>query len=285
MPSRLLNLCIAAAVAVGFLAGSPRASAEFVKLTYIGTPNSASALSVNLDGVPYDGGMYAQRDPGPFYWTPAGIPPNASFPNPTVTFCIEIAPNQDLPVKGATAEFAVVSPAAAPSISAPTAGVTPAQKADAIKELYGRFYNDLWNSGAFAGSPESVAFQIALWELVYDGPNAGNGSSLSGGRFSVDPAVLAVTAGMKAQDWLANGGTTPGITGNTSSFDSRFANASLVALLAPSGTGGKSQDQVQDQITLIPKPVPAPPGVVLAGIGFLGLIGRARRVRRIPAAA
>ena len=53
-----------------------------------------------------------------------------------------------------------------------------------------------------------------------------------------------------------------------------------MALVAPA-PGAKEQDNVQDQITFRPKgAVPAPPGLLLGAIGFLGLLGRARWNRR-----
>ncbi len=52
-----------------------------------------------------------------------------------------------------------------------------------------------------------------------------------------------------------------------------------MALIAPAPGSSKPQD-FQDQIALRPKPVPAPPAVLLAGLGFLGLIGRMRWNRR-----
>jgi hypothetical protein len=56
----------------------------------------------------------------------------------------------------------------------------------------------------------------------------------------------------------------------------------LVALVAPAGPGAKTQDNVQDQLTIRPKAVPAPAGLLLGGIGALVLLGRARWTRRTP---
>ena len=60
-------------------------------------------------------------------------------------------------------------------------------------------------------------------------------------------------------------------------IEAGFANRELVVLYTP--VPPKNQ-LWQNQITLRPKAVPAPPGIVLAGIGFLGLLGRARLMRR-----
>lgn len=162
--------------------------------------------------------------------------------------------------------FGVTDLASAPTIASQT-------KADAITELYGRYYNKDWNQSSFTGSEDSVAFQIALWELVYDGPPSGeNPTDLSNGVFYINsPSSYGYAT---AQTWLNS------LTGDTSSFATRFPNEQLVALVAPS-PGVKPLDSYQDQIAMIPIAVPAPPGVILAGIGFVGLLG-SRRLRRKP---
>src|SRR5206468_504291 len=102
-----------------------------------------------------------------------------------------------------------------------------------------------------------VAFQLALWELVY------------GPRFSVDPAVFPEEA--TAHAWVT------GLTGNPGAFASAFPNMELVALVAPADPSeAKLSTPTQDQLTLRAKAVPAPPAVVLAGLGLVMIAGRAR---------
>lgn len=246
---------VIAAVAA-LLAGSPRASAESVTLRFdhmTGNPSVTTSLGNNVPT-------------GPFYWVENNLPPNTNFPPPTSTFCIEIG--GPLPNPG-SAVFTVQLPAT-------YAPIGPAD-ANAVSELYGRFYDTAWDSAAFGGSTSSVAFQLALWEIVSDGtPTAGNPDELANGTFNT-PALVGTSAYTTARDMLN------ALTGDTSSFASRFGDRELVTLHAPEPDG---KFDWQDQIALRPTPavVPAPPGVVLAGIGFLGLVGRSRWLRRQPTA-
>lgn len=239
----------AAVVAAVMLAGSQRASAESVSLQFEKSVNGGVSLSGSSSG------PFVQ--PGPFYWQDSGLPPNTNFPPPTSTFCIEV--NGPLPAVGSTAIFGVESL---------TADLGSA-KANAITELYGRYFQTAWESTSFTGSAASISFQLALWELAIDGPpTAGNTNDLSNGAFTASTALGSVET--QAQTMINS------LTGNTSSFDSRFGNQQLVALIAPDPNDPKPQD-FQNQVALIPKSaVPAPPSILLAGVGFLGLIGRFR---------
>jgi len=279
MQSRLLSVCVAVAVAAGFLSGSPRAAAEFVTLkfgydtdpgpnttlkTRTGNPN----VDVTLNGTTYSGtgGNPAKVPTGPFYWTENELPANSSFPPPTTTFCIEISTTQPLPTTGTPVDFQVLS----------LSDGLDTTRAAAVTELYGRFYNNElgqnWtNPTTFTGSNASTAFQLALWELVFD-----TGRDLSGGNF---------TANFSGSIYDAAQGYLDALNGDTSSFGTRFGGQELVVLHAPVPAGsGKIPDQIQDQITLKPAAVPAPPGLILAGIGFIGLVGRSRFLRKTATA-
>lgn len=245
----MIRLLRCALALVGLVALAPPASADLLTLNYQGaSSNPAVAFTLNGTG-------YTNFPTGPFFWTQNALPPNPGFPAPIATFCIEIDGTQPLPPMGANTTFSVVTPAAAPTI-----GNNPAKIA-AITELYGRFYQPAWASNA--NLADSAAFQVALWELVYD-----TGRNLKGGDF-VTADLGAVDA--RAQQMLN------GLTGDTSAFQTRLGGYELVALLAP-GAGAKSRDEIQDQLIL--RQVPAPPGAVLAGIGFVAVFARARRVRR-----
>src|SRR5438874_8152497 len=176
MKTRLLTACAAALVVSR--AGPGRAAAEFVTLQYgfngVGSVNPTVTTSLQ------------SNDPvGPLYWHDNNLPPNPNFPPPTTTFCIELAAGQILPSVGTNVVFGVTTLSAAPTIGTQA-------KADAITELYGRYYNTAWNNPATGASNDSIAFQLALWELTYDGkPAAGNPNDLSNGTFSVSPAIGA----------------------------------------------------------------------------------------------
>jgi len=258
MKVRYRTLTWAVACVATMLAGGQRAAAESVSLQF----NTAVNGGVSLNGDP--SGPYTPS--GPFYWTENGHPSNGNFLSPTVTFCIESG--GALPAPNASAIFGVYSLADTPSIG-------PAD-ATAVTELYGRFYNTAWDSASFTGSDASISFQIALWELVKDGtPAVGSTTSLTTGSFTASPSLGSLYT--TANSYLSQ------LTGDTSSFATRFSDRELVSLLAPDPNGPKTQDY-QDQITMRPKAVPAPPGLVLAGIGFVGLVGRGRWLRRKAAA-
>lgn len=262
MRSRPLAACIAAAA---LLAITSRASAEFVSLKFDKAVEPTADVYLN-------GTVQPNTPLGPFYWTENNLPPNTNFPPPTSTFCIELGGG--LPAVGTTGTFGVTNPANAPTIKD---GATPAQadaKAAAISELYARFYNNAWDSASFTGSTSAIAFQLALWELVYDGPSA-TATSLtdSSSHFYVKTSDIPTSIVNQAQGWLN------ALNGSVS-FDSVFPGQELVALYAPVEGAGKDQPW-QDQITKRPRAaVPAPPGVVLAGMGFLALLGGRLRWRR-----
>jgi hypothetical protein len=157
--------------------------------------------------------------------------------------------------------------------------------ANALQALYGLYYNNNWASiGSFNNSSSATqlqasAFQLAVWDLIYDGtwdvshPNANN--FFSTGNFQASSS----SAEQEAQTMLNN--VLNNINAGISDFSANLPGETLVALTNPT---------YQDQLWLEPTPkgvpaVPAPPGLLLAGVGFLALIGRSRLVRRNPASA
>jgi hypothetical protein len=245
----------------GLVAGSPRASADSVGLKFDQT-TASSGVSVQYT----IGGVTSTETaiPGPYYWTPTTQPLNSTFPNPTSTFCVEL--NQTIST-GQTYSYTVTALAS-------QSGVTSTEATD-ITKLWGAYYNTAWESTSFNGSLQSTAFQLALWKLVYDG---GTNLNLATGNFVVPNANLSntSTAAGLAQSWLnALAGTSSSI------FSTNFGSQELVWL---------SNSWAQDQLTMIPNPhpnvaTPAPPGVVLAGLGALGLLGRSLRRRSAPVSA
>lgn len=268
MQPRLFRLTAAIVAVAGFLASAPRASAELITLNYQGqTTNPGNpTLAVTLGST-----TYTNTPVGPFYWNQNQIPPNSNFPSPISTFCIEIDNSQPLPPIGTNTVFSVVSPAAATTINSTA-------KADAIAELYGRYYNLAWSDKTtFHGSVQSAAFQLALWELVYDGPSNKN---LTAGNFKAPGLVDG-----SGNDYTATAQAMLNSLNGSNAFAQNLGGYELVALLAPARTDPtKPQDMVQDQLILRPKGVPAPPAALLAGVGVLALIGRSRLIRRAPTA-
>lgn len=118
---------------------------------------------------------------------------------------------------------------------------------------------------SYPGANPSAAFQLAVWEIVYDHSTytGGNpsGLSLSGGSFEVTSGNANTRS--LAQDWL------DALAGFTDSYHLTF-------LQSPKQQdfvyfGGRSQQ------------VPEPHGLALVGIAMLAALGVLRRRRHLPA--
>jgi hypothetical protein len=114
-----------------------------------------------------------------------------------------------------------------------------------IQELYDRFYD------VATDAEKGAAFQLALWEILYDPTD----TDLSSGNFTASgpgsPSAIPV-----AQNWLDIIGD-----GSIPDPDQKYV---LTGLLS-----GTAQDQIVPTT-----PVPAPAGIVLLAIGAVGLIAR-----------
>lgn len=256
MTSRLVAAAVAALVVL--LAGPGRAPAEQIVLSFTGNANGTQAVLVN--------GSLKTAPVGPFGWT-VDYPPDASLPSPLTTFCVELS--QPAPVSpGDSAVFRVESN---------LAGYGPiGSKENAIRELFAENYT----AAATVGGDYSKAFQIALWDLLTDGVTTNPAvDPLATGNFQI-PGAGNTNALNLARGMIHGtaGDHTVSFTGTP------LQGQELVVLVSPAS----AQDDklgVQDHIALRPGgEVPAPAGAVLAGIGLLGLLGRARLLRRKPTA-
>jgi hypothetical protein len=281
MQHRLRRLFAAALAIVGFVACAPRASADTlglgdtVTLQYLGngspdgsgtyTSGELSVSGVSLTG--YSPPTFT-TPVGEFHW---GNPP--FFPNQQIvnTFCAELTNHGAgaLPPVNGTASFRVGDLSELHGLSST---LIPTQ-VEAIKALYGNNYdfaNDrATGTGALAQNFENAAFQLALWEILYD-----SNYSLSGGNFSLDDGPNDAYVGIKNEAEAMLGNLTGGLANyNASGYE-------VVALISPSGAKGADNESFQDHITVQPKAVPAPPAFMLAGVGVLALLGRARWNRK-----
>jgi hypothetical protein len=198
----------------------------------------SGTLHYSLDG----GSTFQQTLAGKINWSRTGGTHVGAPAGDFVTFCIELTEHVSL---GGSYAFDVVDLASAPDPGGWGVGLgMGTAKADLLRELWGRHY------ASVADSTTAAAFQVAVWEIVYD-----DGLALGGGSFQVKfpdgpvPAYLST-----AQSWLG-------------SLDGSGPAASLYAL---------SRAGVQDQVfevAHVPLPLAA-----WSGLGLLGLVA-VRRYR------
>jgi hypothetical protein len=207
---------------------------------------SADSITMTLDPgytlVSYNpnGGAAVEVGGGPFHWTQT-TPVNTNYATSITTYCIDL---QNHITFGSTYTYTVETNLTL----APTIGNNPAT-VTAIEALFNKYYTI-----SLSSTTDSAAFQLALWKLVYDGPSD---TSLSSGEIQANNPL--------AQSML---------NGTLASSNNDLADATLVALVDP---GYQAQIMV---VPNTPSSVPAPPALMLAGIGALALVGRARWLKR-----
>jgi len=242
MKTRFLSWLVAIAAITPFAVATPRAAADTITLNYTG---GGITQSVFLNG------STSNVTGGPFNWNVTAVPPNVNLKvgNSITTWCVELAQG----------------------IASPTtytlASVSTLPNATSIMNLFGEGYK--------TGSPSNAAaFQLALWELVYD-TSAG---SLTAGNFrytgsSNSTRNAAQTLLSQALHNTANGinSFNQFLSGYTLyHLDSATKQNQL--LLVPPGAKPPTQPPVN--------PVPAPPAALLALFGVLALGGRSTWFRK-----
>jgi len=183
---------------------------------------------------------------GIFSWNQTA-PLNANFNSAVPTYCIEL----DQGFGSNPIAYTVQTNLAL----APTIGTTA--KASAITSLFDRYYNS-----TIGNTSLQSAFQLALWDIVYDGaPSTTTNEATSGKVRYTNGTTQAML------DAIAN---------NTAYTNGSLNGNRLVALV-----NGYSQDQLTvDPNPTAPKPIPAPPALAVAGIAFAALAGRSRALKR-----
>jgi hypothetical protein len=225
---------LAAAVVCG-LASFARAETVTATITTV-DPFVVGTVYVNGIGDVY--GAIAAID-----WQ--GDPSNpAPFNGPFTTYCIDL--NEPVNI-GGTFTFTVEPLADAPKGAAfpsgtPTTGMGLA-KADEIEELFGQHYDETLPA---ANGIDREAFQLAIWNIVYDTDTSvttGQGSMYA--ESDVDPNAISIANG-----WLADAANPQ---------NQIFDDTELAALVGPDG--------VQDQVVQFP---PLGNGTPLAPAAFSG---------------
>ena len=207
-------------------------------------------VNISIDG----GGTYAQEIAGRFNWQRVDGVEDELPQREFVTFCIELT---QVIHYGGRYTYEEIDLASGPSPGGWGVGAGMGQdKANLLGELWAAHYDET------AGSRDkSAAFQLAVWETVYD-----DGLALDGGSFRVrDAGTSAAPACVGlAEDWL-------------SSLTGHGARARLGALSSPT-----AQDQLYlCDSSIIPGPLPAPlPGAAWLGMGLLAGLGAMGAWRR-----
>jgi hypothetical protein len=239
-----LRFGVAALVVGGFLTVSSEASADQITLTLQNSGTTVPTFTFD--------GKSESVNGGPFHWTQT-TPVNANYATSVTTYCIDLTHEIS---QGGTYTYTA-------STNLLTAGtsITTTKQANLITTLFSQDYTQ-----SLANSTAQAAFQLALWKLLYDG---GTNLSLSSGN--VESSTAAGSVGAAAQT-LLNDLSTPSSTNDLSG-------SHLVVLISTSGN--------QNQILVDPNPpvagVPAPPALMLAGIGIVALVGGVRWTRRAAA--
>ena len=269
MIARRTQTFAAAGALALLLAAVPNANADTtLNLEFAGKDNGTPNLTVSLNG------SSMTVTPAPYFFNSS--PPPSGGGSPISSFCIQLTAGLD---STSYAPYNVVSLTDPSTTISANNGSKATQVANAIEALYGMYYNTAWGTQG-TGSTASAAFQLALWELTYDGAadvtNTNNPNFLGSGSFQATWSSSATEAQTMLNQVLNN--VSQGIT----DFNNNLPGETLVALTNPS---------LQDQLWLEPTPkvpvngVPAPSGLLLAGFGLVALVGRSRLNRRTPATA
>lgn len=270
---RILPL-VAAAL---YLTTGERASADTITLAFASVSNANNVL--------YTSGV--ENFSGPYNYSVTSNPSNLNIGSTASLYCLQYDVN--LPTNGKN------PPGAGPPITYTVSPLNSLTGGSSVANLIEALYYSYNNNNI---TTNQEAFQLALWELVSDGtydighPTASfftTGSltapSNAGGFSSANPTMSSaaisaqLTATSLAQTWLSTllNDTSTQIT----TLDTDLTNEGTLSAL----TGGMYNGQaVQNQLIFVPSvPVtgtPAPPGLILAGIGLVALIGRTRFNRR-----
>jgi hypothetical protein len=237
MKPSVLRIGTAALALALLLASAPAARAETISLV-----RNPSGVSVSYT----DNGTPTTSTGGIFSWTQT-TPLNTNFNSAVPTYCIEL----DQGFGSNPITYTVQTNLAA----APTIGT--ASKATAITSLFDRFYNS-----TIGNTTRQAAFQLALWDILYDGAPSTSINESASGRIRYSNSTTQTML-----DAIAN---------NTAYSNGSLAGNRLVALV-----NGTSQDQLTVDPNPTPgNPVPAPPALALAGIAFAALAGRSRALKR-----
>jgi len=246
-------------VGVAVLASAGITQADTIGMTFDGITGQSTSYSYT--GVRAAGGASfgGNTTAGKFAWTVTtggGTCGNHAFAeNETCfTFCTELTQNIS---QGSKVLYTLQGPSSLPD---PSGGFGMGSfRAALLAEL---FDNHFVAATTAAGTLDAAAFQMAVWEIVYqDGTGAG-GSASSLGELTLDTLAGTYSTGNNVAGALANSWFI-GLTGSYATD--------------PDWLVGFGSTTKQDQITMVPLPAP----VWMAAVGLLGVVVGRRRLGRV----
>jgi hypothetical protein len=266
MKSRRIHTLIAAVV---LLAAGGQASANpTLGLEYTGPANSSAQVSITGLG----NNVYS----GPYNFSVSSNPSNLNVGSSLSLFCLQynvnIALNNQMGGSPSNPGPQVIYTVNSLTSSSSPISANNGSSASQVANLL----NALWYQ--YSGNSDQTAFQLAVWELTYDGAtDIKNGSAnLYSGSFSIPSSNLPsgeAASAANATKWI-NG--LLGSSSTVSTDDQGLANEGTLYAL----TNGTYQDQLIFVPASAPVVTPAPPGLILAGIGLVAVVGRTRLSRR-----
>lgn len=238
--------------AASIAAASVASSASAVDLAF-NNLYGVTGFAVNLEGGDISGTLAAGRLT---YTVTGDTDPYFSAGQQIFSFCSEIEQG----ATGAAVPYDFYGVNEAEGIEAiPTPGTVVGPMGLAKAGLVSDLFTKYFANGTNGSETEAAAFQIALWEVIYEGPGD------DGGIGTLD---------------LEAGAFTVGGSGDSDREDAIALANSWLATLEDNGISefmlGMGSDMFQDQLTLLVVPIPG-----ALALGLVGLGGAATMRRRL----